>query len=84
MLRLNLAADAERLRLSVGAPGAATAWRVWRDDEAARILDRSLAGWRELGSFSLEGGRVVRRVFLAATALALAREDGDRPRGGGR
>lgn len=77
MLRLNLDARADRLRLSLDGPGAGRALRVWRDDEAARILDQSIEGWRDLGSFSARGRRVMRRVFLAATAIALARDHGD-------
>lgn len=74
MFRLNVVTHADRLRLSLEFPGDGAALRVWRGDEAARILDQSVEGWRDLGSFSARGRRVMRRVFLAATAIALARD----------
>lgn len=74
MARLTVVADADQLRLSVEAPGADSTLRVWHGDEAARILDHSIRDWRALGSFNARGRRVTRRVFLAATALALARD----------
>lgn len=74
MARLTVVADADRLRLSVETPGADNILRVWHGDEAARILDHSIRDWRALGSFNARGRRVTRRVFLAATALALARD----------
>lgn len=82
MLRLNLDAGTNRLRLSLDGPGGGRPLRVWRDDEAARILDESIEGWRDLGSFSARGRRVMRRVFLAATAIALARDHGNSDPGG--
>ncbi len=84
MLRLNLDARTDRLRLSLEVPSGGRALRVWRDEEAASILDESIEGWRDLGSFSAGGRRVVRRVFLAATAIALARDHGNTDPGGQR
>lgn len=74
MTRVTVSADTDPLRLCVEAPEAGRALRVWRGNEAARILDQSIRGWRELGSFSARGKRVARQVFLAAAALSLARE----------
>lgn len=74
MTRVTVSADTGPLRLSVESPRTGSALRVWRGTEAARILDQSVRGWRELGSFSAQGKRVTRQVFLAATALALAGE----------
>lgn len=74
MARLTVVADADRLRLSVETPGAGNILREWHGDEAARILDQSIRDWRALGNFSARGQRITRQVFLAATALALARD----------
>lgn len=81
MTRLTVVADADQLCLSVETPAAGNILRVWHGDEAARILDHSIRDWRALGNFSARGRRVTRQVFLAATALALAR---DPARPGGR
>lgn len=81
MFRLNVVAHADRLRLSLDPPGGGEALRVWHGDEAARILDQCVEGWRDLGSFSARGRRVMRRIFLAATAVALARDQESRDAG---
>lgn len=74
MCRLNVNTGPGGPRVRVEPSGGGAALREWHGREAARLLDQCIAGWRDLGSFSARGGPVLQRIFLAATALSLARD----------